>query len=148
MRIAKKNEAQLSFPKELGVKQRYLMLVLHSSWYISMVIEYHYRSNIIAPKYWVILILIFSGYIRYQTMRDLGIYWNTKIFELKGHQVIKTGLYKYFPQPNYAIVVLEVFFIPFMFHLNLTAIFFSIVNMMFLVARIKLEQNEINNRST
>lgn len=146
MRIAKRNEKQLSFPEEIGVKQRYLMMILHTSWYVSMLLEYKNAVNVGRPHYWVIIILVLSGIVRDRSMKDLGVYWNTKIFKLNGHNIIKRGLYKYYSQPNYTIVILEIFFVPFMFHLNITAITYSILNFIFLFFRIKLEYNELNTR--
>jgi methyltransferase len=142
MRLAKSREAALGFPKEVAVVQRKLMVVLHTAWFISMPVEYNLSQNVqlntqLLPL--LVALLLFSAIVRYFSMKSLGKYWNTKIFDLPRVPLIKKGLYKYFPYPNYAIVVIEIFVIPFLFNLNITAIIFSVLNFIFLITRIKVQ---------
>ncbi len=138
--VARSNEHSLGFPKEVGRKQRMLMVILHSTWFLSMLVEYYQLkpSGQNAP-FIVIPILLFCIWVRSHSMKELGLYWNTKIFKLENQPIVKTGLYKYFKHPNYLIVILEIFLIPYFFELYITAIAYSLLNMFLLYFRIQLE---------
>jgi methyltransferase len=56
--------------------------------------------------------------------------------------LIKKGPYKYFKHPNYAVVIAEIAVIPMIFHLYITAIVFSLLNLIVLFVRIK-EENKV-----
>ncbi len=155
LRVAKKNEAtlQLNTPaplQELGITQRKLMVCFHTSWFLSLFIEFKLYGKL-NQNSWLIalgLLLSLSIILRYLSMKALGPYWSTKIFKLDNSPLIKKGIYKYFSQPNYFAVVLEFIVIPLAFQCYYTMYIFSLLNLIFLKKRIQLEnfshQSRIN----
>ncbi len=146
MKVAVKNQKKLikqfGSIEEVGQGQRLLMLILHTSWFVSLILEFSLNPQLQIPAMVIIscFFLLVSAWLRAHSMGALGIYWNTKIFKLKT-PLIKSGVYKFFCYPNYLGVIIEFIFLPLLFKLYFTLIFFSIFNMIFLFFRIKL-QNE------
>lgn len=149
LKVSKKNEEILKYPQELARKQRYMMTFLHVGWFFSMIIEYSYlKSTQTAPLNFFYFILLLCIYIRYRSMKDLGRFWSIKIFNLPNHSVIKTGIYRWFKYPNYAIVLLEIFFIPYMFGLKSTAFCFLFLKVLFLYFRINQQEKSHLSRAS
>jgi methyltransferase len=128
---------------EYGKNHYTFIVMLHVLFFISMIFEYSiqqtssfslfflgFYSLIFTFKIWVIL--------------SLGRFWNTKIYRISGYPLINTGPYKYIKHPNYLIVIAEIAVIPLIFHLYYTAIIFSMLNIMMLYVRIKVENKVLN----
>lgn len=146
MRVAKNNDSGKNPLDERGIIQRKLMIVLHSSWFISMMLEF--RMTKIPPelsefKYIALLLLLFSAYLRFYSMSKLGRHWSTKIYRLNPKDLIREGLYKYFNHPNYLGVIIEIFCVPFLFRLFYTAVIFGTLNILFLIFRIRTENSAL-----
>ena len=138
--LSKRNEKKLNNPLEIGKKQRFIMIVIHSLWFLSMLIEYQFKRNDLLLHYWPIIPLLLCTVVRQLSICHLGKYWNTKIFTLSSEPLVKRGLYKFIKHPNYYIVMIEIIFIPLLFGLNFTAAIFGITNIIFLMGRIKTEE--------
>lgn len=142
MRVAKSNDVKKNPLDERGISQRKLMMLLHISWFLSMMLEF--GINKLTPelsefKYIFLLLLLFSGYLRFYSMKKLGRHWSTKIYRINPKEVVRDGLYKYFNHPNYLGVAIEIFCVPFLFNLYYTAMIFGFINILFLIFRIKKE---------
>ena len=145
--ISKRNEKLLNYPPEVGELQRYMMVMIHTLWFASMIVEYIYSTKQLSQNYFLIaVILLFCATIRTLSIKNLGKYWSTKIFDMPEEKVITVGLYKHFNQPNYAIVVFELILIPLLFNLRMTAISFFLINTLFLYFRIKKENIYLRKR--
>lgn len=144
--IARKNEKWLRERDaiEYGQKHYPLIILLHTFFIISLIVEYYFHPQegfdvsfaalwlfLIAAKIWVIA--------------SLGRYWNTKIFRVPGAAQIRKGPYKFLRHPNYIIVACEFIIVPMIFHLFTTAIIFSILNAIILNIRIKEEDKVWNS---
>ena len=150
IRISKKNEKWLRSEGaiEHGKKHYKFIVILHILFFISMIVEYNSsdRSNELNTINYLFLVFFFILQIsRIWVLRTLGKYWNTRILRIPGSQLIKAGPYKYFKHPNYIIVVCEIFTIPMIFNLFLTAIVFTILNAVMLSIRIRSENNALKN---
>lgn len=141
--IAKRNEKKLGHPEEVGQQQRFFMVSLHSFWFVTMLIEYlaQQKHQLFYPSF-VIPVLLLCILVRYLSMKQLGDYWNTKIFKIKGQPIIATGMYRYLRHPNYMIVVIEIIAIPLLFSLYQTAFILGFINLYFIIIRSRLE-NEV-----
>jgi len=73
-------------------------------------------------------------------MRLLGVAWTTFPISFKGQKICSTGLYRYVRHPNYLIVIVEIFLIPLLGKCYITSIFFGVINFIFLIRRIKIEE--------
>jgi methyltransferase len=126
---------------EYGSKHYPFIVALHVCFFISLIIEYteqQYHSLCLFLLIFYCLLLLFKIWI----ITTLGKFWNTRIYRIAGLDLIRTGPYKYFKHPNYAVVIAEIAVIPMIFHLYVTAIVFTLLNMIVLFVRIK-EENKV-----
>ncbi|EQC49712.1 isoprenylcysteine carboxylmethyltransferase family protein [Bacteriovorax sp. DB6_IX] len=151
--ISRRNEGTHNY-EEVGKWQRPLMMVLHISWFLFLVVEYemkyHETSYVFVPNLenlFIVILLFFAAFLRYESMSRLGNLWSTKVFIIPEQFVVKEGAYKITNNPNYLGVVIEIFCLPYLFELNTVAIIFSILNILFLSLRIKLEREVLKIRS-
>ena len=115
-----------------------LIVLTHTLFILSVIVEYTVKQT---ASY---SLLLMSFYFLMLGMKvwvivTLGKFWNTKIFHIPEIPVIRKGFYLYFKHPNYMIVIIEIALIPCIFQLYITAIIFSILNLVMLYIRIKLE---------
>jgi methyltransferase len=148
LEISKKNEKWLieNGAIEFGKSHYKYILLLHIIFYISLLVEFNFYGNNIELKlfnYFLFGFSIILQFIRFSLIKSLGKFWNTKIFRIPGTRLIKTGLYKRFNHPNYIIVILEIVCIPLIFSLYITAITFSLINLILLSIRIKEENRAL-----
>ena len=138
--IAKKNEKWVRSlgAIEYGQSHYPFIILLHTMFIISMVIEYVCSRGIFISTFlWVFFVLeILKAWV----ISSLGKYWNTKILRVPGLLFVKKGPYKLFKHPNYFIVICEIIIIPMVFNLYLTAIIFTILNAIMLTVRIMEEE--------
>ncbi len=127
---------------------KYIVL-MHISFFIALVLEFVLlkRSiNVFSPYLFVIFLL--AQFLRYWAITTLGVYWNTRIIVLKGGKPVYSGPYKFLKHPNYIAVVTELAVIPLMFSCYFAALFFSILNLIVLKRRIKIETSAfLNNQN-
>jgi methyltransferase len=60
-----------------------------------------------------------------------------------GGKLVRRGAYRYFPHPNYVVVVVEVLTFPLIFGAWITAITFSLLNAALLCVRIRTENRAL-----
>ena len=138
--LSKRNEQWLlqHGAVEYGKKHYLFIVMLHSLFFFSLVIEY--TTQITHPfslPFLVFYFLLFA--LKAWIIFSLGKFWNTKIYRIQNIPLIKNGPYKYISHPNYVVVVSEIAVIPLVFHLYYTAIIFSVLNAIMLALRIKEE---------
>lgn len=126
---------------EYGQRHYPLMIMLHVSFFVSLIVEYLIVEPVSYSLFLFVLLLVslaFKGW----AILSLGKFWNTKIYRISDFPLIKKGPYKYFKHPNYIIVIAEIAIIPLVFHLYYTAIVFTVLNGLMLAVRIK-EENKV-----
>ena len=127
-------------------KEGYKYIVLmHNLFFISVITEFVFLERQI-NEYWKILLIIFicTQLLRYWAIFTLGKRWNTKILVLPNTESIRSGLYKHLKHPNYIAVIIEIAIIPLLFSCYYTAIVFSILNLIVLKRRIRIEEEVLN----
>jgi methyltransferase len=143
---AKKNERIIRCmgAVEYDVKGYRFIVMMHTFFFISLLIEFLTFSKVI-NQFWYIFfsIFLFAQVIRYWALISLGIFWNTKILVIPGTELINKGPYKYLRHPNYLAVIIELAVIPLIFSCYFTSILFSIMNIVVLVRRIKIEEKAL-----
>lgn len=120
------------------------IIIMHISFLSSMVLENFLSGHFNYFSIYLILLFLLTQVLRYWCIISLGIYWNTRILVIKGSGLVKKGPYRYFKHPNYFVVVLEFLFIPLIFSLYLSAIIFSITNILVILRRIRIENQALN----
>ena len=152
MVISKSNEKWLKSHHaavEVDPREGLLMRLFHTSWFIALLIESNIVHQIQKPAISLIICLILGLClaVRFHTMKKLRQFWTIKIFSMKNQQVATSGLFKYIRHPNYLIVIIEFILIPFLFKAYLTMVLFSLMNLLVLKQRIKLEESTLMNQT-
>lgn len=127
------------------------IVLMHISFFISLLVEYILLNGNLS-KIWIIFLLLFilAQALRYWAIMSLGQYWNTKILVIPGTALVIAGPYKYIRHPNYVAVVTEIAVVPLMFSCYFTAALFTVLNILVLRRRIRIEEKaleELNTRS-
>ncbi len=142
--IAKKNEKWLRSEGavEYGREHYKYFIMLHTGFFISLIIEYN-LSPFSGINYIPVILFFIVQIFRLSVFISLGKYWNTRILVIPGRILVKKGLYKYFKHPNYIIVILEFILIPLSFYLFVSLLIFSVLNLVILSVRIKTENKAL-----
>jgi len=91
---------------------------------------------------WLTIFIGLQG-LRFWVLATLKDRWTTRIIVLPGAPLIRTGLYRLMPHPNYSIVAGEVFSLPMAFGLHAYAVLFSLINAYVLAIRIRAENRAL-----
>ena len=78
--------------------------------------------------------------LRYWAISTLGERWNSRIIVVPGAAPVTAGPYRYLRHPNYVAVVLELACVPLIHGAWLTAILFTLGNVVLLRVRIRAEE--------
>lgn len=144
--IAKRNEKNMRAQGayEVGASHYPLMILLHVSFFISLLIEVNIFNLTPSPLFllFLVMFLCVQG-LRIWCLTSLGSFWNTKIIVLPGAHVVTKGPYKYLRHPNYLVVSMEIALLPLMFEAYFTAICFTILNAIMLSIRIPTEERAL-----
>lgn len=142
--IAKKNEKWVRNRGaiEYGRKHYKYFFLLHTGFFISLIIEFN-LSPFSEINYAALFIFLIVQIFRLSIFISLGKYWNTRILVIPGGNLVKKGLYKYLKHPNYFIVVLEFILIPLSYSLFVSMLIFSTLNLILLSVRIKTENKAL-----
>ena len=145
--LSKKNEDYLRSRGAIEYdKEGYKYIVLmHNLFFISVITEFVFLERQL-NEYWQVLLIIFicTQLLRYWAIFTLGKRWNTKILVLPNSEPIRSGVYKYLKHPNYIAVIIEIAVIPLFFSCYYTAVVFSIINLIVLKRRIRIEEEALN----
>lgn len=145
LRIAKRNEKSMRArgAYEVGASHYPYMILLHVSFFISLIIEVMYIKSFSSPYYALIIVFLVLQLLRVWCLTSLGTYWNTKVIILPGAKVVAKGPYAFIRHPNYLIVCLEIAVLPLIFQAYVTAICFTILNFIILSVRIPIEEKAL-----
>ena len=148
--IAKRNEKSMlaKGAYEVGASHYPLMIMLHVSFFISFLVEVMYFKSIFTPYYGLLLVFLLLQLLRVWCLVSLGTFWNTKIIILPGSNVVVKGPYSYIRHPNYLVVCLEILVLPLMFQAYMTAISFTILNLIMLSVRIPIEEKALKEATS
>ena len=144
--VAKRNEKNMRAQGayEVGASHYPFMILLHVSFFISLLIEVSTFSLTPSPLFllFFVMFLCVQG-LRVWCLTSLGSFWNTKIIILPGANVVTKGPYQYLRHPNYLVVSIEIALLPLMFDAYFTAICFTILNAIMLSVRIPTEERAL-----
>ncbi len=128
--IAKRNErwAREKGAIEYGAGHYKLLVLLHVSFFVSLIVEYALNPVVIRGWHYFFFIFILAQILRIWSLVSLGKHWNTKILIIPHTKKITKGPYRFMKHPNYLVVALELFSLPMLFGAYATAVFFSILN--------------------
>jgi methyltransferase len=121
-----------------------VMVAVHTLWLASTLVEGLQRGPEI-PAWWPVPLAVFLLVqpLRYWAILSLGENWNTRILVVPGGKLVRSGPYRYFPHPNYVVVVVEVLTFPLIFGAWITAVVFTLLNAALLYVRIRTENRAL-----
>jgi isoprenylcysteine carboxyl methyltransferase (ICMT) family protein YpbQ len=124
---------------EVGAAHYPLIVLLHAGWLTALWIWGRNQDvNLAALAAFVAL----QG-LRLWILAALGPRWTTRIIVLPGTPLVASGPYRYFPHPNYAVVVAEIALLPLALHLSVLALIFTVLNLTVLAIRIRAESRAL-----
>ncbi|MFC4557342.1 isoprenylcysteine carboxyl methyltransferase family protein [Virgibacillus kekensis] len=146
LNIAKNNERWMKERGgvERGEKHYKWFIILHMAFFLSTITEgmFDNRGDI-GLNYALLLLFLMTQAARIWCIQTLGRFWNTKVIVLPGVALIKKGPYKYIKHPNYLIVGIELFVIPFLIGAYVTACIFPVLHLFLLKVRIPREEKAL-----
>jgi methyltransferase len=144
LRIAKRNTSMLLLRGgvEFGASQYWIVVLLHTLFFISLLVEFVLRGRSL-PSYWWLLLSVFflaqAG--RVWVLRTMKDRWTTRVIAVPGEKLVREGPFLFLPHPNYMIVAVELLTLPLIFGLYTTAIVFTALNAVVLLAiRLPIER--------
>lgn len=147
--IAKHNERWLLSrgAVEYGRDHYKYIVILHVAFLLSIIIEYflhgrYYELNLIS--YILLAVFIILQFLRVWVLTSLGRYWCTRVYRIPGAPLIYSGIYRYFKHPNYMVVIGEILVLPLIFNLYFTCIIFTILNVVVLTYRVRVENKALS----
>jgi methyltransferase len=120
-----------------------LFIILHSSWLIAIAM---FARPELSPNHWLIVAFIASQAFRFWTLASIGRWWTTRIISSPDFPRVRKGPYRYIPHPNYTVVVIEIFLLPFLLGAAWIAVLFSALNLALLTWRIIAEERALSER--
>lgn len=144
LRHARRNEqlARQAGATERGAGHYPAIVLLHAGWLAGLWLEgRHSRQAVNTPA---LLGAVTLQALRYRIIRDLGVYWNTKILIWPGAKRVETGTYQYIRHPNYWVVMAEMFLVPQIVHARKTSLIGGTLNLLLLaLVRIPAEEKAL-----
>jgi methyltransferase len=148
--IAKRNEriVRAKGGIEFDKKGYKVIVAMHVAFFISLVLEKVFLERGL-NSLWIFFAILFvlAQFLRYWAISSLGVYWNTRILVVPNSKLVTSGPYKYLRHPNYVAVIAEIAVIPLIFSCYITAAVFSVLNLILLRRRIRIEEEALQRAS-
>lgn len=145
--IAKRNEKWMleKGAVEIGQAHYKWFILLHILFFVTLTVEVVLQSlqHEIKVSWIFVWLFIILQIARGWCIGSLGKFWNTKIIVLHNVILIKKGPYRWLRHPNYIIVLIELFTIPFIFQAYFSSIIFPSLHILLLMIRIPAEEEAL-----
>jgi methyltransferase len=131
---------------EVGTRHYPWMVALHTAFLVSSVAEVWLLDRPWRPGVagFAVLILGVALALRWWTVATLGDRWTTRVLVVPGEELVSSGPYRLLRHPNYLVVVMEIAAIPMIHCAWLTAVVFTIANLVLLRERILVEEGALD----
>ena len=135
--VARRNTAALlaAGGYEVGASHYPFIVVLHATWLVGLWVL---GSDNALQWGWVAVFAILQV-LRFWTLFTIGRRWTTRIIVVPGETLVARGPFRFFPHPNYAVVVGEIAVLPLCLGLPWFALVFTVLNAAMLYVRINAE---------
>jgi isoprenylcysteine carboxyl methyltransferase (ICMT) family protein YpbQ len=140
--LARRNTARLRARGaiEIGAGHYPQLVLMHTAWLAALWIFGRDQDvDLVALSAFVVM----QG-LRLWVLATLGERWTTRIILLPGAPLVRSGPYRYFSHPNYAVVSAEIALLPLALHLPWLALVFTILNAAVLTIRIRAERRALS----
>ncbi len=147
LRLSRRHEAIIRSlgGREIAAWQLQAMKALHAGWFVAMLVEvYALRRPFIPGLSLAALVTLMAGQgLRYAAILSLKWRWTVRVMTIPGLPLERSGIYRYLRHPNYLGVALEIVAVPLLHSTYVTAIVFSLLNLLLLSARIRTEDRAL-----
>ncbi len=147
LRISRRHEAIIRSRggREYAAWQTQAMKALHVGWFIAMIVEVYALRRPFIPSLSLLALVTFAvgQSLRYAAIWSLKWRWTIRVMTIPGLPPIQDGIYRFLRHPNYLGVILEILAVPLLHSAYLTAIVFSLANLLLLSARIRTEDRAL-----
>jgi methyltransferase len=130
---------------EAGAGHYPLLVLLHGAWLAALL--YVVPGDATPSWGWLGVFMVLQA-LRLWVMVSLGPYWTTRIITLPGAPLVRSGPYRFLRHPNYVVVVAEIAVLPLVFGAWRIALLFSLLNLVLLAWRIRVEQQALAPRAS
>lgn len=119
------------------------MVLLHSCMYVLLPLELYWRKPVTSNWLtWLALgMTLCTLGMRLWTLFHIGKSWNVRILGGKDYPICNKGPYRWIRHPNYAVVIMELFWIPLIAGLWISCLILTLANAWVLRIRIKHEES-------
>ena len=121
---------------ETGAGHYPLLVAVHGGWLLAVALLVPADAPVNGAL--LALYVALQG-VRYWVIGTLGAQWTTRIITVPGRKLVRSGPYRYFRHPNYAVVACEIALLPLVFGAWEIALVFSALNGVLLAHRIRIE---------
>lgn len=128
---------------EHGARHYSLFVMLHASWLVVLFLFVRPGMSISWP-FVACYGLLIAG--RVWVIVSLGRFWTTRVITMPGEPLVKGGPYRFLRHPNYLIVIGEIAILPLAFGAWRIAAVFSLLNLMLIRYRIRIEDRALAPR--
>ncbi len=147
LRLSRRHEAIIRSRggQEHAAWQTEAMKAMHAAWFIAMLVEVDGLRRPFIPGLSLLALLALAAgqALRYAAIWALKWRWTIRVMTIPGFPPVRNGIYRYLRHPNYLGVVLEVLAVPLLHSAYVTAIAFSLANLLLLSARIRTEDRAL-----
>jgi len=151
LRIAGRNFRNLTARGgvEVGREHYRWMVLLHAAFLVSCPLEVWLLERPFIPALAAVMLLLagLAAALRWWVIASLDGRWTTRIVCLPGVRPVSGGPYRFLRHPNYLAVIVEMFALPLVHTAWLTAIVFSLANLLMLRVRIRAEEEALSRLS-
>lgn len=91
----------------------------------------------------MLVLVIGAQVLRYWAIATLGRRWSVRVLVLPDIPVVTAGPYRFIRHPNYLAVVIELFAVPLVHTAWLSALVFTLLNLVLLAVRIRTEEEAL-----
>lgn len=142
---ARRNERRLIARggHEVGRDHYPLFILLHGAWLLAMLLTIQ-PSRL--PNWTLIGVMLGLQFLRVWVVATLGPYWTTRVITLPEAPLINRGPFRFLRHPNYVVVIAEIAVLPLAFGAYGIAVCFSLLNLLLLSWRIRIEEQALAPR--
>lgn len=124
--------------REVGAGHYPLIVALHTAWIAALVV-FGWQSPLVL--HWLAIYAVLQAF-RIWILVSLGPRWTTRIIIID-EPPVRRGPYRFFPHPNYLLVVAELIAVPMALGLPIVALVFTMLNGLVLAIRISAENRAL-----
>jgi methyltransferase len=126
-----------------------VMVLLHSALLVGAVIEVIAADRPFLPLLGcpMVVLVVLAQALRWWCIATLGPQWNTRVIVVPGAPLVGNGPYRLLRHPNYVAVMIEGAALPLVHTAYVTAVAFTVLNLVLLWVRIRVEEGALGRAS-